>query len=355
MFLIPAILLLVSQNQADIQIISQVESFGFGKHFSPWMSRIKRGDPWALAELTMECENLVASLEDNHIGAMAKMSIPQIKMLLASNPGKANYYLARMTYCANFHTSTDDSDMKYLEYLETASRYGYAMADYRLFHECFGNGKYGVKYQHRLSKEQIKEMKNKERAVRHQRESEAVEKGKETLPPPSRAIRHDSEREEWQRQQADGFKRLAIERLIPLAQQGDGEAAIALFDLLEPPLPEEIKTNYDRFCTQSQAKTWIEEAAKKGNVKAQKYVLRSRMDAKSLGKYAEDSQEFRSFVKMAEAYDPDSIQELVDYYYFKKNWAKAQYWATKGREALGQSNQWLDRAFDEGKGEAGED
>lgn len=355
MFLIPAILFLASQNPPDNQIISQVESFGFGKHFSPWMSRIKQGDPWALAELTMECENLVASLEENHIGAMAKMSIPQIKKLLVSNPGKANYYLARMTYCANFHTSTDGGDVEYLEYLETASRYGYAMADYRLFRECLGNGKYSVKYQLRVSREQIKELKKRERAARHQRDLEAVEKGKDNLPLPSRAIRHDSEREDWQRRQGEGFKRLAIERLIPLAQQGDGEAAIGLFNLLEPPLPEEARTNYDRFCTQSQARAWIEEAAKRGNIKAKKFVLRSRMDAKSLGKYTEDSQEFRSFVNMAEAYDPDSIQELVDYYYFKKNWAKAQYWATKGREALGQSNQWLDRAFDEGKGEAGED
>lgn len=223
-----------------------------------------------------------------------------------------------MTYWANFHTSNDDSDLEYLEYLEAASRYGYAMADYRLFRECLGNGKYSVKYQHRLPKEQIKEMKSKERAAKHQRDMEEGGKGKGNMPPTSRAIRRDSEREGWQRQHADGFKRMAVERLIPLAQHGDGEAAIALFDLLEPPLPEEIKTNFDHFCTQLQAKAWIEDIAKKGDIKTQKFVLRSKMDAKSLARYSEDSHEFTSFVNMADVYDPDSIQELVDYYYFKK-------------------------------------
>jgi hypothetical protein len=337
MNLIPVYIMLMTQITPTVQIISKIDSIGLGKHYDPWIQRVKLGDPWALSDLVLECSKQRIHRQVN-LGELSSLAIPQLQQMCASDPGKAYYYLAEMIHIV--HGPIDDTDyqLEYINLLEKSSSHGYAFADLKLYRDCLHNNLYFIKSPHWKSKAERLAIQaaNPGWGGRKPQNKSDKPKGGEVSPG-----------KQWMLQQADRFRRRAVEGLIPLAREGNAQASIELYILVSGPTRDEIQTKFDALCPPSQAILWVREAATKGSTEARKYLTQIRTKSGGLETFQENSPEFQECVELAGKYDPSSIQDLVDYYREKKDWVNARYWATKGREALGQSNRFLDSAWEE--------
>ncbi len=272
-----------------------------GKHFRPWIERIKKGDPWAFTELVLECDRISVHL--NGVGVdlegIAMRDFEKLKML---DPGRACFYMAKLTRTSG---APGKRDAPYIALLEESSKHGYAWADFELYRECRQGGAY--------SRLKIPITENKDLQNNH---------------------RLDLEKQ---------FKQKAFERFLPLAKNGDVDAQMTAHALYEP--------RFDHLLDKAQARSLLEDSARRGSPRAQMLTEDLRLsDSNQETVYhplQEGSPSFRVLEKLGGQFDPDAIQQLVDFYVGKKEWQKAKIWATKGKEALGGTNRWLERAWED--------
>lgn len=337
MNLIPICIVLTAQISPGVSVISKIDSIRLGKHYDPWVQRIKVGDPWALSDLILECSKQSIHRQID-LRELSSLAIPQIQQFCASDPGKAYYYLAEMTYIVHGPINDTDYQLEYINLLEKSSKHGYAFADLKLYRECLHGNLYFIKSPHWRSKAERLAILAEDSGWGGRKPQNKSDKPKGGEVSPGK---------QWMLEQADRFRRRAVEGLIPLAREGDAQASIELYILVSGPTRSEIQTKFDALCPPSQAIIWIREAATKGSIDAKKYLTQIRTNSAGLETFQENSPEFQECVELSEKYDPSSIRRLVDYYRDKKDWVNARYWATKGREALGESNRLLDSAWEE--------
>lgn len=272
-----------------------------GKYFRPWIERIKQGDPWAFPELVLEC-NRISNYMNGFGFDLEGLAIKDVEPLRALDPGRACYYLAKLTRISG---APGKRNAPYVALLEESSKHGYAWADLELYRECQQGGAYS----------RIK------------------------IPVTEDKVLQNNRRLELEKQ----CKRKAFERLVPLAQRGDVEAQIRVHALHEP--------RFDHLLDKGQMRSLLEDSARKGSLRAQALTEDLRLsDSSPEAVYhplKEGTPAFRILEKRGGQFDPDAIHQLVDFFYGKKEWAKAKIWATKGKEALGGTNRWLERAWED--------
>ncbi len=276
----------------------QLES---GKHFQPWIKRIKQGDPWAFAELALECDRI--SIHLNGIGVdLVGIAINDIEKLRSSDQGRACYYLAEL---ARIKGDPGKRGPAYIALLEEASAHGYPWADLKLYEESRQGGA--------NSRLKLAGIKDREQ--------------------------HKAKVLELQAQ----YKEKAFRNLLPLAMKGDVDARQRVYTLHEP--------RFDHLLDKAQARALLEDSASRGSLRAQlqaEDLKRSDSNPEHPDySMVEGSPSFRAMERAANQYDPNSIQLLVDFYVGKKEWVKAKKWATKGKEALGGTNRWLETAWND--------
>lgn len=300
--------LLISQAPPVPNLIAKLEPMELrqqienGKYFQPWVLRIRQGDPWAMAELTLACNKLGQSNFPFGLGDMAKLVIPIVGNCKTSDPGRACYYIAELT---RIFSDPGKRDAGYIALLEESSRHGYPWADLRLYEESKQGGA--------NSRLKLASIKDREQHMAMERELQIQCKEK------------------------------AFRRLLPLALQGDVEAQQRVYNLQEP--------KFDYLLDKAQAKALLEDSASRGSIRAQMQIENIKRSDSNPGHpdylLVEDSPSFRSLERAADQYDPISIQLLVDFYVGKKEWVKAKKWATKGKDALGGTNRWLESAWND--------
>lgn len=330
--LFPLIAIQVSSSGTlSADLIAQVRAFKMGAYFKPSLDRIERGDAFALAELWLNTEGSPThdfkfeSNWDHPLGQQdfRKKVLATLEQRRATDPGPACYYLAELGFLwrdrYGLHEAKAEDD--YAALLEESSKYGYAWADFQIFkHLDDGDG--GNPYVN---------------ALHHRRGDRAL--GAER-------------RELWEQ-----WRRRAAEHLLPLAQKGDVKAEQALLTLAEGfCVPFYKDSDYkspirlDALYKREQVLGWMDDAARRGSLEARSTLLWLRWDEKHPSPQqppAEGSPEFKEIESLAELNHYPSIVYLVHYYKEQKDWAKAKAWATKGKAALGQTNESLEEAWED--------